>query len=1013
MGLLQRRLTGTLLCAVLAASAVPVPASGSGATADDGAPPGGPLHLLAFDGGNPKSGILHRKLGHELARLLHEVRGRDGAVRSDRHAYGVQPDLPAARPVQLSGGLVSIEAVAAWSAAELLVDLRRLGLSHGRAYGRMVSGRLPIARLEQAAALPSLAFARPVRGGTRTGSVTGQGDPAVRAPQARSTYAVDGNGATVGILSDSFDCAGTGLAADVASGDLPPGTTILDDTGCPRSDEGRAMAQVIHDVAPGAALLFRAGPGGQADAALGIAELAAAGANVIVDDIFFLDEPMFQDGLIAQAIDDAAALGVAVFSAAGNRGSRSYAGPFRPSGIPVLFGGSAHDFDAGGGVDLYQKISIPSGGELVVTLQWDSPFFSVSGPPGSPNDLDICLLDEPPTTILRCGAALNAGGDPVEVLSYYNDGALGTQYNLVIELFEGAAPGLIKYIRYGDSAPLEYATLSGTLAGHANAAGAEAVAAAFYYDTPEFGMTPALVAASSARGGTPILFDTAGTRLSTPLLRDRPAITGPDGVNNTFFGADISDPGGQSDKDHLPNFFGTSAAAAHLAGVAALLIDRNGALAPSDLYAALRSTADDMDDPATGGFDSGFDVATGHGFCVADAALGAVPECGNGSVENPEQCDDGNMVDDDACGNDCLINLCGDGILHPNNNEQCDDGNGNDDDFCRNDCTPNLCGDGRLSNFSVELLVNGDFESGTFEGWTISEAGDGVFVIAAPGAPTPTASFATAPNPAGGAAYALTDPIGPGTRALQQSFIFPGSANALDLSFQMFVNDQSGLGPIVDPTGLDHNGPANQHARVDVLAAGSPPFDTGAGVVGNLYLGVDPGPTPNPYLSYSFDLTGILVPATAYRLRFAEVDNQSFLHLGVDNASLVASLLEECDDGNNLDGDGCSAACTNEGCSPPGEVTGVLMLADGTTLWWSAQSGASYDVVRAEGMPFGGGAPESCVAPATADDWATDASAPAPGAAFYYVVRARNGCGPGTYGWDSSGAVERLTGTCP
>ncbi len=978
------------------------------------APPSGePLRRLAFGGINPKNGMLARKLGHDLARLLHEARERDMREASGPPPYGERGQEPARQYVEVVDGLVRIDAVAVESSTDLLADLGRLGLADGRAYGRIVSGRLPVGRLEQAAQLTSLAFARPVRAGTQSGSVTSQGDLAVRGDQARSTYAVDGSGTSVGVLSDTFDCAGTGLTADLASGDLPSATTILDDTVCPGTDEGRAMAQVIHDVAPGAGIFFRSGLGGQADAAAGILEMVEAGADIIVDDVFHLAEPMFQDGPIAQAIDTAVAMGVPCFSAAGNRGSHSYEDTFRPSGIPILFDGNAHDFDPGPGVDIYQKVSIPADAEILLSLQWDSPFFSVSGPPGSPNDIDICLLDEPPTTIIACGAALNTGGDAVEILSFYNDGAFGTEFNLVIELFEGPAPGLIKYIRFADAAALEYDTASGTLFGHANAAGSEAIGAAFYYDTPEFGMTPAVLEPTSARGGTPILFSTTGAPLAAPLLRDRPALVGPDGVNNTFLGDDIDDPGGQSDKDRLPNFFGTSAAAAHLAAVAALLLDRNGALSPHDIYAALESAADDMDDPATTGFDAGFDIATGYGFCVADASVAAVPECGNSLVEGPEECDDGNAVDDDACGNDCLVNVCGDGIVHPNNNEECDDGNANDDDFCRNDCTPNFCGDGRLSNFGIELLVNGSFESGTFDRWKTSSAGDGVFVIAPPGADTPTASFATAPNPAGGTAYALTDPIGPGTRALEQSFVFPGTANALAASFQMFVNDQSGLGPIVDPAGLDHTGPSNQHARVDVLIAGSPPFDTGAGIVSNLYLGVDPGPTPNLYLSYSFDLTGDLFPATAYELRFAEVDNQSFLHLGVDNVSVLASLLEECDDGNNADGDGCSASCTLEGCLPLSEVTGVVILADGMTMQWSSQSGAAYDVVRSEGVPFGGGAPESCAASATPDNWTAATATPSPGAVFHYILRARDSCAVGTYGWDSSGTVERTTGTCP
>ncbi|MEZ4454276.1 MAG: DUF4215 domain-containing protein, partial [Nannocystaceae bacterium] len=53
-----------------------------------------------------------------------------------------------------------------------------------------------------------------------------------------------------------------------------------------------------------------------------------------------------------------------------------------------------------------------------------------------------------------------------------------------------------------------------------------------------------------------------------------------------------------------------------------------------------------------------------------------------------EQCDDGNMVDEDGCTNACAINVCGDGVLYPEGaggTEECDDGNTDAGDGC-SDC---------------------------------------------------------------------------------------------------------------------------------------------------------------------------------------------------------------------------------------------------------------------------------------------------------------------------------------
>ena len=90
------------------------------------------------------------------------------------------------------------------------------------------------------------------------------------------------------------------------------------------------MLQIVHDVAPGASLAFYTAENSEADFANGIGQLAAsvesggAGAKVIVDDVGYFDEPFYQDGVVAQAIDAVVAQGVAYFSAAGNDGTLAY-----------------------------------------------------------------------------------------------------------------------------------------------------------------------------------------------------------------------------------------------------------------------------------------------------------------------------------------------------------------------------------------------------------------------------------------------------------------------------------------------------------------------------------------------------------------------------------------------------------------------------------------------------------------------------------------------------------------
>lgn len=561
-----------------------------------------------------------------------------GATRAPRGSRKVAPDLLAlqaefeahrsagapggtyrsANPaIRVADGFVLIDTAASEDAGELQADLKRLGMVTPQVYGRMVSGRLPIVSIDALESLDSLRLARPAYAMTHAGTVTSQGDAAVNADEARLLFGIDGTGVTIGTLSDSYDCLG-GAAGDVVANDLPAGVLVQDefDTCASGSDEGRAMMQLIHDLAPGSSQAFHSAfNGGQAGFAQGIIDLANAGSDVIVDDVIYFAEPMFQDGIVAQAVDTVVGVGIPYFSSAGNSGRNSYQSAFRPSGQEPLGAGQgeAHDFDPGADTDIFQNVTVPAGATLLVTLQWDSPFFSVSGAPGSPNDIDIFLVDEPPTTVLAQSASDNVGGDAVEVLSYPNPGGGDTSFNILVQRFSGDSPGLIKYVIFRGGTIEEFDTNSSTIYGHANAAGAVAVGAAAYFDTPEFGQSPPLLEPFSSAGPTPMLFDTAGNPVS--ISRQKPEITCVDGTNTTFFGSDV-------EPDGSPNFFGTSAAAPHAAAIAGLMLELESALTPTQILDALEASAIDMGV-------AGVDDDSGAGFCQADQAVAAVA---NGAI---------------------------------------------------------------------------------------------------------------------------------------------------------------------------------------------------------------------------------------------------------------------------------------------------------------------------------------------------------------------------------------------
>ena len=80
-----------------------------------------------------------------------------------------------------------------------------------------------------------------------------------------------------------------------------------------------------------------------------------------------------------------------------------------------------------------------------------------------------------------------------------------------------------------------------------------------------------------------------------------------------------------------------------------------------------------------------------------------------------------------------------------------------------------------------------------------------------------------------------------------------------------------------------------------------------------------------------------------------------------------------------------------------------------------APAGTVYDIARGDAgdLPVGAGASETCLQTGTAAGPASDGATPIAGQAFWYLVRARHGCGTGTYGYSGQPPVERITTVCP
>ena len=501
-----------------------------------------------------------------------------------------------------AGPNVTIDAIAKdGDGAALLSELQSIGLTSGASFHGDASGQLPIASIGLLTGLQDLLSASASHLSFSAAPIPPQASQALHADTAQTQFSVNGTGVTVGILSDSFNTSGNAdtMATDIANGYLPADTQDLADS--PNgTDEGRAMAQIVHEIAPGASILFETGNNGEASFAANILDLAAHGAKIIVDDLGYADEPAYQDGIVAQAILQVEQEGVLFFSATGNDGNNGYEGPFT-AGASFNYNGRAEVADNFAPGEALMPVTLTGENTSVsLVLEWNNPAASASPGVGATSDLDFFLTDATGATVFAAATANNIGGDPVEVLTFNTNGASGTYY-LEVGLHSGTAPTDLRIIGDDQNVILlqqpANSISESTLYGHAAVPNGGAVSAADYTDTPAFGRAPPLNETFSDAGPDTIEFDTNGNPLATPEVR-YPTFTGVDGVDTSFFPIDA---GADADIDGLPNFFGTSAAAPSVAAVAALVLEANANLTPTDVDNLLRDSAIAMADPTVAG----------------------------------------------------------------------------------------------------------------------------------------------------------------------------------------------------------------------------------------------------------------------------------------------------------------------------------------------------------------------------------------------------------------------------
>ena len=489
-----------------------------------------------------------------------------------------------------------------------------------------------------------------------------QADVAMLADVVRARYDVTGKGIKIGIISTSFNRL-SGMQKDMELGVLPQmnetvgrGKTfnLQHDDGEP-TDEGRAMAQLVHSIAPGAELYFSSSwpftdPAQvtpevsieqQETFADRITELVDLGCRVIVDDIYDPTEPWFQDGPVSLAVDNAVKEGVAYFSAVSNNSNISYQSEFRGTSYSEISENSSfllslpedmhkeqflyHDFDPDGEKNILQQVSLPefsNGNSLwndtdYLVVQWDQPwgknnsaseiwFFDENkqflGRAPSTQKYPIAAyplqgksqpqhLPEIPTTFYIAFAHHKNGFTHNTNVNDSVDGTEEPTFLKWIIPFNGSQPPVGNNV----SGPAVSSSIEYADYGSSTAWGHNNSKLAASVGAAQYWSTPAYHFNTVQGESVLSEFSSFG---GTPIIFDddgQRKLTYEYRPQPRFIAPQNGDTSfferSDPDIDRLPNFSGTSAAAPNVAAVAALMLELNPELTPAEIYEHLADSA--------------------------------------------------------------------------------------------------------------------------------------------------------------------------------------------------------------------------------------------------------------------------------------------------------------------------------------------------------------------------------------------------------------------------------------
>ena len=547
-----------------------------------------------------------RKIHSGLLYLSREVAGRPGVAGA--------PDLKS-HIARESDGRVMVD-ITGIPSAGLLEAIREAGgtIWYQSSRWKAIRASLPPAALVGIAARDEVRFIRnAAQPQPQIGSVTSEGDWTHLAGITRTNYGVDGTGIKIGVISDSCD----NYTKAISSGDLPASFTYLPGlSGIPATGEGTAMAEIVHDLAPGAQIVFASAAGGEAKFADSILLLRSNGCRIIVDDEVYSAENPFQDDVVAQAVDEVVSNGTLYLSSSGNYGnladatSSTWEGNFVSGGTSSLIpGGTVHEYPSG---YTYNLLESTAHGSTTSPVQL---FWSDEGSTSS-NDYDLYILNPAETSVVASSTDVQDGSQqPFEEVDLVSSGD-----PIVVFKHSSAAVRFIRLKASAQNTVLGLAT-DGSTTGHNATESCIGVAASpaatpFNVDYPTgpypYAFNNGNVTESfSSDGPRKHFYNPDGSQITPGNLLASggteiasPEITAADGVSTSLSG--------------FSPFYGTSAAAPHAAAIAALVWSAQPALNNADVREILDYSCLYIDENDYG---AEFNILSGNGVVMANDAL--------------------------------------------------------------------------------------------------------------------------------------------------------------------------------------------------------------------------------------------------------------------------------------------------------------------------------------------------------------------------------------------------------